>query len=55
MGRSHMRCAACSCDALVKTLLVILLAERSNAQGMRERPFRVSFVGGGVNIRDVSF
>jgi len=47
MGRSHMRCAACSCDALVKTLLVILLAERSNAQGMRERPFRVSFVGGG--------
>jgi len=32
MDRSHIRCAACCCAALVETLLVFLLVQRSNAQ-----------------------
>jgi len=40
-GRSHIRCAA-----LVRTLLVFSLAQRSNAQRVCERPLRPMAAGG---------
>jgi len=40
-GRSHIRCVARCCVILVKTLLVFLLAQRSNAQRMCEAAFNV--------------